>query len=138
MAQATPVTCLVACAPLQTCAGLYCSSFDTGKLALGDPAAAGEGLPMLMLHVTKAPPDLPAATNNSDCPASSLMAVRTRSAAFACYNVTGVLHRLTLVPPRSCGNNSALLFCRAGLHWLDRIQCDHPGLGRSITRRKLA
>ncbi|KAA6429372.1 MAG: hypothetical protein FRX49_00766 [Trebouxia sp. A1-2] len=39
---------------------------------------AGEGLPMLMLHVTKAPPDLPAATNNSDCPASSLMAVRTR------------------------------------------------------------
>ncbi len=65
VAQAMPVTCLVECAPLQTCAGLHCSSIDKGKLALGPLAAAGEGLPMLMLHVTKAPPDLPAATNNS-------------------------------------------------------------------------
>ncbi len=76
VAQATPVTCLVECAPLQTRAGLYCSSFDKGKLAFGGLAAAGGGLPMLMLHVTRAPPDLPAATSNSDCPASSLVAVR--------------------------------------------------------------
>ena len=85
VAQATPVTCLVECAPLQTCAGLYCSSIDESKLALGGLAVAGGALPMLMLHVTRAPPDLPAATNNSECPASSLIAVRTQLAATVFY-----------------------------------------------------
>ena len=135
VAQATPVTCLVECAPLQTCAGLYCSSIDEGKLALGGLAAARGGLPMLMLQVTKAPPDLPAATNNSGWPASSLTTVRAQLAAVF---ITEASRRLNLSPSLSCGNSNAAVSYRAGLQWLERIECDCPGLVRSRTGRKLA
>ena len=67
-AQATPVTCLVECAPLCTCTGLYCSSGGE-ELALRPLEAAATGTPRLMLHVTSAPPDLPAATRSWPDPA---------------------------------------------------------------------
>ena len=66
-AQATPVTCLVECAPLRTCTGLYCSSGEA-ELALPLEAAAAV-LPRLMLQVTSAPPDLPAAMRSCLDPA---------------------------------------------------------------------
>jgi len=102
VAQATPVTCLVECAPLQTCAGLYCSSIDKGKLALGGLAAAGGGLPMLMLHVTKAPPDLPAATNNSGGPASSHTAVSLSSFSFYIGPMQAQPHPLAVMWRQQC------------------------------------
>lgn len=67
-AQATPVTCLVECAPLRTCTGLYCSSGEE-ELALRPLGAAAAVLPRLTLHVTSAPPDLPAAMRSCLDPA---------------------------------------------------------------------